>query len=327
MPNLQKKLASNPILLTVVDFTKASEALIAKELDIIKGETDLSLAYSKLNPSQRKKSLIYRSLKKIFKPSIYRYESDKENTEDVISEALYLLREASIKFFEKERDYNFEQFAVTHIRGGIQGYRSKWNGLNGSDRNELIHSAIRAIKNKNCKAGERLNYKEANHLARHFNLCKNKGYKIIWELESLHFEKQPEWKKIDLGEGEEEVHATEIFKKGNTLPHNVQLSDNIKSHHNTPEIRSSGEKSLISEERTNRKNIIKKFINTHCNSYVKKTIFKKRMYCLEENELKLKELSHLLNISVQRISVIEKNLKIKFKDFFSIESKKIEDIN
>ena len=127
--------------------------------------------------------------------------------------------------------------------------------------------------------------------------------------------------------GEEEVHATEIFKKGNNLPHNVQLSDNIKSHHNTPEIRSSGEKSLISEERTNRKNIIKKFINTHCNSYIKKTIFKKRMYCLEENELKLKELSHLLNISVQRISVIEKNLKIKFKDFFSIESKKIEDIN
>ena len=51
------------------------------------------------------------------------------------------------------------------------------------------------------------------------------------------------------------------------------------------------------------------------------------MYCLEENELKLKELSHLLNISVQRISIIEKNLKIKFKDFFSIESKKIEDIN
>ena len=91
MPNLQKKLASNSFLLTtVVDFTKASDALVAKELDIIKGETDLCSAYSTLNPSQRKKSLIYRSLKKVFNPSIYRYENDKENTEDIIDQISFL---------------------------------------------------------------------------------------------------------------------------------------------------------------------------------------------------------------------------------------------
>ena len=73
MPNLQKKLASNLVLLTVVDFTKVSDALVAKELSLLKGKTDLCLAYSTLNPSQRKKSLIYRSLKKVFNLSIYKY--------------------------------------------------------------------------------------------------------------------------------------------------------------------------------------------------------------------------------------------------------------
>ena len=138
MPNLQKKLASNPVLLTVVDFTKVSDALVAKELSLLKGKTDLCLAYSTLNPSQRKKSLVCRSLKGAFNPSIYKkvyyeankynsaeYENEKQNTEDIISEALYLLRVASLKFYEKNRDCNFEQFAVVHISGGIKKYRSK----------------------------------------------------------------------------------------------------------------------------------------------------------------------------------------------------------
>ena len=326
MPNLQKKLASNPVLLTVVDFTRASNALVAKELEIIKGETDLCLAYSNLNPSQRKKSLIYRSLKKVFNPSIYRYENDKENTEDIVSEALCLLKEASIKFFEKNRDYNFEQFAVVYIREGIKGYRSKWNNLNGSNRNELIHSAIRAIKNKNCKAGERLNYLEAKHLAKHFNLCKTSGYKIIWELESLHFEKQADWKKVDFGDGEEEVHVTEIFKKGNSLPHNIGISNNIKSHHNSPEIRSSSENLFICEEKNNKKKIINQFKKTCLNNHIHKTIFDKRMCCRKEDELKLKSLSDLLGISIQRISIIEKNIKKKFESYYTVEKEKIEDI-
>ena len=326
MPNLQKKLASNPVLLTVVDFTKVSDALVAKELSLLKGKTDLCLAYSTLNPSQRKKSLIYRSLKKVFNLSIYRYENDKENTEDVISEALYLLKQASIKFFEKDRNYNFEQFAVVHIREGIKGYRSKWNNLNGSDRNELIHSAIRAIKNKNCKAGERLNYIEAKHLAKHFNLCENTGYKTIWELEALHFEKQADWKIVDFGDGEEEIHVTEIFKKGNSLPHNINLSNNIKSHHNTPEIRSSSENLFISEEKNNFKKIINKFKKTYLDNHIQKTIFEKRMHCRKEDELKLKCLSNLLGISIQRISIIEKNLKEKFKNYYTVEKNKTEDI-
>ena len=326
MPNLQKKLASIPALLTVADFTKASDALIAKELDIIKGKTDLCLAYSNLNPSQRKKSLIYRSLKNVFKPSIYTYKNDKENTEDIVSEALYLLKQASIKFFEEDRNYNFEQFAVVHIREGIKGYRSKWNNLNGGNRYELIHSAIKAIKNKNCMAGKRLDYLEAKHLAKHFNLCETSGYKTIWELEALHFEKQADWKKIDLGDGEEEVHLTEIFKKGNNLPHNINLSNHIKSYHNTPEIRSSSENLFIREEKKNNKKIIDKFIKTNLDNNIKKTIFEKRMYCRKEDEFKLKSLSDVLGISIQRISVIEKDIQKQFKNYFSIEKNKSEDI-
>lgn len=314
-------------LITVVDFTKVTEALVQKELELIgKGVSNLPLSYCNLNPQNKKKSLIYRALKNTFKPSLYKYRNNRENTEDVISEALYLLKEASIKFFEKDRYFNFEQFAVVHIREGIKGYRSKWNGLNGSDRNELIHSAIRAIKNKNCKSGEHLNYSEANHLAKHFNLCEDKGYKIIWELESHHFEKQSDWKTVETDEGKDQIHVTEIFKKGNSLPHNISLSNNIKSHHNTPEIRSSGENLFISEEKNNLKKIINKFKQTYLDNNIKKIIFEKRMYCQKENELKLKCLSNLLGISIQRISIIEKNLKEKFKNYYTVEKNKTEDI-
>ena len=47
----------------------------------------------------------------------------------------------------------------------------------------------------------------------------------------------------------------------------------------------------------------------------------------KNNEIKLKHLSSELGISVQRISVIEKNLKNKFKIFFSVEKQKSEGIN
>ena len=174
----KKQLAYQPVILTVQDFTVASKKLLSKELDLVKGKTNLSLAYCELSPEKRAKSLIYRTLKNSFKLTINKYVNDKENTEDIISEALYLLKEASIKYFEKNRDYNFEQFAFTHIKEGIKGYRSKWNNLNSSDKNELIHTAIRIIKKKNYKAAERLNYEEAKHLAEHFNLNKSGGYKL-----------------------------------------------------------------------------------------------------------------------------------------------------
>ena len=47
---------------------------------------------------------------------------------------------------------------------------------------------------------------------------------------------------------------------------------------------------------------------------------------ITEDELKLKSLSDLLGISIQRISIIEKDIKKKFKNYYSIEKKKIEDI-
>ena len=339
MPNLQYKLASNSVIKSLGDFTNSIDVKISDEIKLVtkrkdlksgiyKNCTNLALAYCTLNTYQQKQSIIYKALKKVFKPSNYRLENDKENTEDIISEALYLLRKSAIKFLEKDGqklDYNFDQFAIVQIREGIKSYKSKWNNLNGSDRNELIHSAIRAIKKRNCIKGERLNYKEAKHLANHFNLCKNTGYKVIWDLEGLHFEKKADWKKID--DRNEEVHVTENFKKGNCLPNNIALSSNLKSFFNTPELRSAGEKVFINDEKRNTKKVINQFINHELNSINERIIFKKRLYCEKNNEIKLKHLSSELGISVQRISVIEKKLKNKFKIFFSVEKQKSEGIN
>ena len=47
------------------------------------------------------------------------------------------------------------------------------------------------------------------------------------------------------------------------------------------------------------------------------------MYCNKEDEIKLKEISNLLNISIQRVSKIESDIKNKFKNFYTIENKKI----
>ncbi len=338
MLNANKTLAKSLSLLSVDDFINFSDKIVANELGLLDKKKDLCHAYSTLSQLACKKSLIKRSLKGAFNPLAYKIareeasksdsasdEKVKQDSEDIISEALLLLREASLKYFEKDRDCNFEQFAVVHISGGIKNYRSKWNGYNGSDRNELIHSAIRSIKKLNCQSGKRLNFFEAKKLAKHFNLCKENGHKVIWELESKHLEKKSDWKIVDIGEGDEEVHVSEIFKKGNSIP-NINLSHNIKSIYNSPEIRSSAEQFFINDEKKNRKKIINKFFNKYLKSYSEKLIFEKRMYCFKEDECKLKDLSKILNISVQRISIIEKNLKEKFKYFYSIEKFKSEDI-
>ena len=60
--------------------------------------------------------------------------------------------------------------------------------------------------------------------------------------------------------------------------------------------------------------------------YIHKTIFDKRMCCRKEDELKLKSLSDLLGFSIQRVSVIEKDIKEQFKNYFSIEKNKTEGI-
>ncbi len=326
MKNRFGQVAGLKALITVTDFTKISETLIQRELALnTRGLDNLALHYCTLQKANKKKSLIFRALKKSLRLTEENYELDRENTEDIISEALYLLKEASIKYFEKDRDCNFEQFAVVHIREKIKNYKSKWNNLNGSDRNELIHSAIRAIKNKNCQSGKKLNYDEAKHLAKHFNLCSINGYKIIWELESQHFEKKVDWVTVNNEEGKDEMHVTEIFKKGNSIP-NINLSNYIKSFHNTPEIRSAGEKLFIKDEKENIKKIIHKFKLIYVNNNIKSLIFDNRIYCESEKELKLKELSKILRISIQRISFIEKNLKKNFKNFFNVEKIKSEDI-
>ena len=75
------------------------------------------------------------------------------------------------------------------------------------------------------------------------------------------------------------------------------------------------------EELEKNRNIFKLF-NFQLNEN-EKLIFAKRMYCNKEDEIKLKEISNLLNISIQRVSKIESDIKNKFKNFYTIENKKI----
>ncbi len=308
MPNLQKQLASNLINFSVVDYTRAADDLISQEILLIKNKCNLLDAYVNLEPKKRHKSIIYKAIKSTLK----NHSKNKEDAEDVLSEALFLLRKASLKYFETERSFNFTAYAITFIRESIKEYKSKWNGISGSDRNELIHTAIRIIKNKNYKSGNRLNYKEARCLANHFNLCKKTGYKKIWELETLHFEKKAIWKLKTNEDGQEEEACI------------IDNLDYIKSFNNCSENISALEVNSRQEDLENSKKIFKKFklqLNEN-----EKIIFEKRIYCNKEDEVKLKELSTLLNISIQRISKIESQIKEKFKSFYSVENKKITDI-
>ena len=66
MPILNK-LASNPIILSVVNYTDASSALVANELELIKGNSNICEAYYLLKSSNRSKSIIYKSIKGILK--------------------------------------------------------------------------------------------------------------------------------------------------------------------------------------------------------------------------------------------------------------------
>ena len=144
MPNLQKQLASNQINFSVVDYTQAANYLINQELSLIRNKSNLLDAYLSLEPRKRHKSIIYKAIIS----SLKNVSKNREDVEDMLSEALFLLRKASLKYFEKERSFNFTAYAITFIRESIKEYRSKWNGLSGSDRNELIHTAIESLKIK-----------------------------------------------------------------------------------------------------------------------------------------------------------------------------------
>ena len=98
----------NSVIKSLGDFTNSIDVKISDEIKLVtkrkdlksgiyKNCTNLALAYCTLNTYQQKQSIIYKALKKVFKPSNYRLENDKENTEDIISEALYLLRKSAIQ--------------------------------------------------------------------------------------------------------------------------------------------------------------------------------------------------------------------------------------
>ena len=102
MNNNLGQVAGHKALITVVNFTEASNSLVQKELNLItKGVTNLALFYCTLNPYTKTKSIIYRALKSIFRLTSDQYEKNKENTEDIISEALFLLRSFQLNTLKK----------------------------------------------------------------------------------------------------------------------------------------------------------------------------------------------------------------------------------
>ena len=101
MPNLQNQLATTQLNLSVVHWTKLSDNLVNQELSLISGQTNLVEAYVNLSPKKRQKSIIYKSISTYLK----NYLNNKEDIEDIISEAFYLLRKASFKYFETPTSY------------------------------------------------------------------------------------------------------------------------------------------------------------------------------------------------------------------------------
>ena len=100
------------------------------------------------------------------------------------------LQEASIKYFEEDRTINFKQFAIIYIRKYTSEYKNKQNNTNGSDINELIHSAIRIVRKCKNRQVQNLLYHEAKHLAEHFSLDGNNGIRKIYEMEAIQFGKE-----------------------------------------------------------------------------------------------------------------------------------------
>ncbi|WP_440913363.1 hypothetical protein [Candidatus Pelagibacter sp.] len=313
MNNNQGQVAGHNAQITLINLTKASEALVALELDIVKNKTNLTEAFCSLSPKNRKKSIVYRSLKKFLNFS--QFTSNKENTEDILSEALVLLKEASVKFFQQNRVNKFEQFAIVHIGENIKKYLSKLNNMNSSDKNELIHTAIRIIRKKNGNSN--LSYEEAKHLAKCFNLCEVNGYKKIWSLETLHHNKISLWHKF-----KNENNKTEEICIADKQHINL-YNNNFQNDFNDPQI--------IYDEIEKQKEIdINKIILNNFKKNLEKRheilIFEKRLYCVSGDPIKLKDIAKILGISLQRVATIENNLKKKLKIFFCIENKKITDI-
>jgi len=298
MPNLKQLAPIYPIF-TVVDLTSTSKALVNAELALIKAQgVSFVDSLAKLRKQKRYQSIICCAL-----------SCHDRSDEDIVSQALVSLHETSIKYFEEARTINFKQFAITYIRENIKGYKSKQNHTNGSDLNELIHSAIRAVKNCNKRQVENLTYHEAKHLADHFNLDKTKGVKKIFQLETIQFGNLSDWRVNE--EGEEYYIFDDQKNDIDASPGNYNPSNSV-------------ENKIIERQHLNiLANQSKSFLRT-C-SYKESLIFKKRINCKEK--ITLDELSKVLNISIQRINTIEKALYEKFVNFCksNIENKKIAD--
>ena len=190
MNNYLGQVAGLKALLTVYDLTSASKKLVNDELNLIK-TPGLSFVecLTKLSGEKRYQSIICCALSR----------HDKRD-EEIVSQSLLSLQEASIKYFEEERTINFKQFAIIYIRKYIYELKNKQNNTNGSDVNELIHSAIKIIKKCNKRKTQYLLYHEAKHLAEHFNLNKNKGIKKVFQLETIQFGNVSDWAVDKAGE-------------------------------------------------------------------------------------------------------------------------------
>ena len=137
----KKQLACKSVNLALIGL-KNPQTLVDNEISLFpKNYETFHDKFLNIPNSSKKNSIIYKALKNFIKIS-----NNRENNEDILSEGFYLLQQASIKYFEIVRDINFEQFAIVHIRENIKSYINKYNKLNSSDKNELIHTAIKQIK-------------------------------------------------------------------------------------------------------------------------------------------------------------------------------------
>jgi DNA-directed RNA polymerase sigma subunit (sigma70/sigma32) len=296
MPNL-KQLAPISPTITVVDLTSTSKALVKAELSLINAQNiNFIDSLAKLNKQKRYQSIICCALSR-----------HDRSDEDIISEALLLLQIASFKYFAVTRTINFRQFAITYIRENIKLYKNKQNHRNGSDLNESIHYAIKAIKKCKNRKVEYLLYEEAKHLAEHFGLDNDKGIRKIFKMEAIQFGSISDWA---------------INKDGKEYYRLDDQENDVSDPNYKPS--NAIEKKAIEKQNLNiLANQNRLFIDS-CNNK-ESIIFKKRISCNEK--ITLDELSKSLNISIQRISMIEKTLYEKFVNFCknSIENKKIAD--
>jgi len=121
-------------------------------------------------------------------------------------------------------------------------------------------------------------------------------------------EKKPLWIKNNHNEDEEICLIDNLNNK-------VSISNFSNENKKTIDILIDLENKKIFKE------ILKKFF-VDLNEQ-EKIIFQKRLFNEKDCYEKLKVISKKLNISVQRINKIENNLKIKLKNYFIVENKKL----